>query len=74
MTKSPQFSLRKWTFSDDKDLSLEKENIEKDEKLKENLSSRDSGKSLLYCFKAAYYSETKHSHPCCILISMIHPS
>ncbi|KAK9055308.1 hypothetical protein SSX86_026390 [Deinandra increscens subsp. villosa] len=43
-TKSPQFSLCKWTSTDDKNSSLEKENIEEDEQLKENLSSRESGR------------------------------
>ncbi|KAI3797181.1 hypothetical protein L1987_32434 [Smallanthus sonchifolius] len=44
-TKSPQFSLCKWTSTDDKNSSLEKENIEQDEQLNENLSSRDSESS-----------------------------
>ncbi|GJS00896.1 coiled-coil domain-containing protein 115 [Tanacetum coccineum] len=44
MTKSPKFSLCKWASTDNKDSSLEKENIEEDEQLKENISSqRDSG-------------------------------
>ncbi|GKC22757.1 coiled-coil domain-containing protein 115 [Tanacetum coccineum] len=43
MTKSPKFSLCKWASTDNKDSSLEKENIEEDEQLKENISSqRDS--------------------------------
>nr|GEU38348.1 coiled-coil domain-containing protein 115 [Tanacetum cinerariifolium] len=44
MTKSPKFNLCKWASTDNKDSSLEKENIEEDEQLKENISSqRDSG-------------------------------
>ncbi|KAI3733132.1 hypothetical protein L1987_64350 [Smallanthus sonchifolius] len=41
-TKSPQFSLCKWTSTDDENSSLKKENMEEDEQLKENPSSRDS--------------------------------
>ncbi|KAI3797194.1 hypothetical protein L1987_32448 [Smallanthus sonchifolius] len=41
-TKSPQFSLCKWASTDDKNSSPQKENIEEDEQLKENLSNRDS--------------------------------
>ncbi|KAD7477004.1 hypothetical protein E3N88_00140 [Mikania micrantha] len=37
--KSPHFSLCKWTSTDDKNSSLEKQNIEEGEQLKENLSS-----------------------------------
>ncbi|PWA64103.1 hypothetical protein CTI12_AA348920 [Artemisia annua] len=44
MTKSPKFNLCKWASPDNKDSSLEKENIEEDEQLKENISSQsDSG-------------------------------
>ncbi|PWA44367.1 hypothetical protein CTI12_AA529710 [Artemisia annua] len=44
LTKSPKFNLCKWASPDNKDSSLEKENIEEDEQLKENISSqRDSG-------------------------------
>ncbi|XP_076952008.1 uncharacterized protein LOC143625602 isoform X2 [Bidens hawaiensis] len=39
-TKSPKFSLCKWTSTDDKTVSLKNENIEQ---LNENLSSQDSG-------------------------------
>ncbi|KAJ9541863.1 hypothetical protein OSB04_028369 [Centaurea solstitialis] len=42
MTKSA-FTLRKWASSDDKDPSLEKENNEEDEHLKENSSSPKLG-------------------------------
>ncbi|KAL8245632.1 hypothetical protein R6Q59_006848 [Mikania micrantha] len=37
--KSPHFSLCKWTSTDDKNSSLEKQNIEEGEQVKENLSS-----------------------------------
>lgn len=47
MTKSPKFNLCKWASPDNKDSSLEKENIEEDEQLKENISSQsDSGKHM----------------------------
>lgn len=39
---SPQFSLLKWASSDDRELSMGKENIEEDEQANEKLSSRDS--------------------------------
>lgn len=45
--KSPQFSLRKWASTDDKNSSSDKENREEVEHLKENLSSQGSGKHFL---------------------------
>ncbi|KAF5760573.1 hypothetical protein HanXRQr2_Chr16g0755071 [Helianthus annuus] len=40
--KSPQFSLCKWTSTDDKNSSPEKEKVEEDEQLKENMSGLES--------------------------------
>ncbi|KAI7747916.1 hypothetical protein M8C21_015765 [Ambrosia artemisiifolia] len=42
ITKSPQFNLCKWTSTDDNNSSMEKENIEEDEQLKENINSLES--------------------------------
>ncbi|XP_022016868.1 coiled-coil domain-containing protein 115 isoform X2 [Helianthus annuus] len=44
--KSPQFSLCKWTSTDDKNSSPEKEKVEEDEQLKENMSGLESESSL----------------------------
>lgn len=48
MTKSPKFNLCKWASPDNKDSSLEKENIEEDEQLKENISSQSDSSVSLY--------------------------
>ncbi|KAD7477073.1 hypothetical protein E3N88_00209 [Mikania micrantha] len=45
--KSPHFSLCKWTSTDDKNSSLEKQNIEEGEQVKENLSSWECVKYFL---------------------------
>ncbi|GJV04101.1 coiled-coil domain-containing protein 115 [Tanacetum coccineum] len=62
MTKSPKFNLCKWASTDNKDSSLEKENIEEDEQLKENISSqRDSGKHMFLVHKGNQESSPESS-------------